>query len=216
MTIFNEPRNRRPITRSYDLAPPGPTKLYRCQSEEKNLALALGAYSEACQAATAYTSDIDEGVLIMRIPGAMVSPVRGGRARRRSRPRRSRRLHLVSSIIKKRAALRRGGGPNIPKSPAIIQVYKGAVESIRGGLAYLSLESIDGQRLQIEWDAAELARLGVGERLPFILKTITVGNRMEHEFTPDELRPLSAELRSEIDALREHYRKTGQFDDDDE
>jgi hypothetical protein len=106
--------------------------------------------------------------------------------------------------------------PHQPGAPAVIQFYNGIVEAVHEGLAYLALEAPDGQRLQIEWDETELAALKIKEGEPFILKTMTDGNKLEYQFIRDQLRPVSGELQREISDLMSHYRATGELDDDDE
>jgi hypothetical protein len=96
------------------------------------------------------------------------------------------------------------------------QRYEGYVDAIHEGLAYLILESRSGQRLEIEWDAAELAKKSIGERQPFILKTVTIGNTIRYQFIPDRLRPLPEDMQRDIRDLLRHYRATGELDDDDE
>ncbi len=230
MNILEEPRPRERVTRDYEFEPENPTRLYGYQPEDKALAMAFAAQrgpqpnqmrATTQQTATTYKSDFDEGVLIIRARGSVVAEwflKQEKQARKPLHPKWFRR-YLASPFALMRRAKKKGGGlkqPKLPKAPAVVQLYKGVVESIHEGMAYLTLESRNGQRLQIEWDAAELARREIGERQPFILKTIEEENKLTYEFIPDRPQPLSAELRSQIDALREHYTATGQFDDDDE
>jgi hypothetical protein len=106
--------------------------------------------------------------------------------------------------------------PRKPPVAAVLQIYKGYVDAIHEGLAYLILESRNGQRLQIEWDAADLAKKSIEERQPFILKTVSIGNKFQYEFIPDQLRPLPGDMQRDIQKLLSHYRATGELDDDDE
>lgn len=227
MTMLKEPRPRNRITRDYEFDSENHTKLYGHQPEDKALAMAfapqsgsqplhMGATTQLAE--TTYKSDFDEDVLITRGSVVTASSKQDRKARKRPRPKRFQR-NSASSFALIRHAKKKGGGlkqPKPPKAPAVVQLYKGVVESVHEGMAYLALESRNGQRLQIEWDAAELARKKIGERQPFILKTIEEENMLAYEFIPDRPQPLSAELQSEIDALREHYKASGQFDDDDE
>lgn len=229
MTMLKEPRPRSRITRDYEFESETHTRLYDYQPEDKALAMAFAAQSgpqplqrgaSTQQVETTYKSDFDEGVLITW--GSVVSGSLGQERKVRKLPRPKKRLRqrsLARWIERRRGTPRLGGDrkpPKPPKAPAVVQSYKGVVESVHEGLAYLTLEARNGQRLQIEWDAAELTGWGIGERQPFILKTIEEENKLVYEFIPDRPLPLSAELRSEIDALREYYQASGQFDDDDE
>lgn len=233
MLFEKEALARNPITRSYELGSDKDedTRLYDCQQEDKALGMALTArlvafhqaLSEATtpQPETTYQSDFGEDTLIIRESVAVVPLGQRRQPRKRKQPglycrRLFGRLPLAAA---KRLLSRRSRGrstPNQPKAPAITQFYKGVVEAVHEGLAYLTLETRNGQRLQIEWDEAELLQKNIGERQPFILKTITKGNRLEYEFIPDRFHPLSGDLQREIDDLKRHYQATGELDDDDE
>jgi hypothetical protein len=228
MTLLKEPRSSHSVTGSYELLKDGNTKLYDYQPEDKALAMALSAHSAAplsrsrttaIRPDTIYKSDFDEDTLIISEPAAVRSSNRVKKFKRRNKPSHPRRRAPGPRKAGVRFAHRKMDGRKMsvqPKAPAIIQFYKGFVETVREGLAYLALESRTGQRVQIEWDEAELAEKNIGERQPFILKTITEGNQLKYEFILDRLRPLSDDLRDEIDALRSHYRAAGALDDDDD
>jgi hypothetical protein len=228
MTLLKESRSRHPVTRSYDdLRPVENTKLYDYQPEDKALAMALAAYSAtsvsrsratASRPETTYKSEFDEDTLIISESATVRSPKREKPSRRRTKPNPLSRYLFGRVQAFKRFPNRKTGGrrtPIQPKAPAIIQFYNGVVESVHEGLAYLTLEARSGQRLQIEWDEVELAGKGIKERQPFILKTITEENKLEYEFIPDQLHPLSNDLQREISDLMSHYRATGELDDDD-
>lgn len=219
MTVLGEPRVRHRITREYEWVSEEDTRLYDCQPEDKALAMAFTAHSEGHQpflgAATSrpettYKSDFDEDILIVGGSTAAAPFKQGSPAGRRYRPKRPPGRFVASRIAAMRPFGRKRDDrrkPNQPKAPAIIQFYDGVVETVHEGLAYLTLEARNGQRFRIEWDAAELARSGIGERQPFILKTITEGNRLEYEFIPDQLRPLPDRLQDEIAALKDHFER---------
>jgi len=228
MSVLQEPQSRRPVTCWYELRPPEDTRLYDFQPEDKALALAAHSATTLNQSTAtdspfeaAYKSDFDEDTYILTEPEGAANVISGRRSRGRTKPHRARRRYFGRSPLLKRPQIRLGGGRqhHAPFStPAIIQFYNGIVDSVHRGLAYLTLEARNGhgERLQIEWDAAELSAEGIGERQPFILKTITEGNRLEYEFIPDQLHPLPADMQREISDLLSHYRATGQLDDDGE
>jgi hypothetical protein len=103
-----------------------------------------------------------------------------------------------------------------PTSTGVVQTYQGFVDAVHDGMAYLSLETVGGHRLALQWDARELAAKSIGERQPFVLQTLTSGDTMRFEFAPDALQPLSVHLLQEIDDLTAYYRATGELDGDDE
>jgi hypothetical protein len=228
MTRLKEPQSRRPVTRSYEMWPEENTKLYGYQPEDKALAMALSAHSAtppspsratAPRPDTTYKSDFAEDTLIISESISFALLKRKKVSRRRNKPSPSRRRPSGPLTACKRYSNRKSDGRSIPvqpKAPAIIQFYKGIVEAVHEGLAYLTLETRTGQRLQIEWDEAELAEKNIGERQPFILKTITKSTRLEYEFVLDQLHPLSKDLQGAIADLKSHYRATGELDDDDD
>ncbi len=91
-------------------------------------------------------------------------------------------------------------------SNGVVQTFQGFVDAVHHGMAYLTLETADGHRLELEWDAAELAAKSIGERQPFTLETVTTSDTMRFKFTLDRLQPLSSQLLQEIDELAAHYR----------
>jgi hypothetical protein len=99
---------------------------------------------------------------------------------------------------------------------AVIQTYKGFVDAVHDGIAYLSLEGEHDQRLELEWDAVELASQSIAERQPFILCISTRRDSIQFRFAPDRAQPLSDPLLQEINVLAAHYRSTGELDDDGE
>ncbi|MHB1560794.1 MAG: poly(ADP-ribose) polymerase family protein [Isosphaeraceae bacterium] len=229
MTILGKLRGRNLITRDYERPSGEATRRYGCQPEEKALAMTLAPHSEGRQLfhgvpfsgpETTYKSGFDEDILIVEGPAAAAPFKQVSHDRRRKRPKRSlRRPRFLGIDVKRAFGLAQPGArrtPYRPKTSVTVQCYDGVVETVHEGLAYLTLEARNGRRFQIEWDAAELARSGIRERQPFALKTITQGNRLEYEFIPGQLRPLPGRLRNEIDALRDYYRATGEFDDDDD
>ena len=209
MSIGLQERPEKPITRLYNFERSGK------------------AYGRAISAQTEPGSsfDFDEDTLIL---GPVQQPslasfqtrMPRGKSRRRLPGRRHRLLGVLSGLPKLLFKVRDTGKREVtPKKPpvaAVLQIYKGYVDAIHEGLAYLILESRNGQRLQIEWDAADLAKKSIEERQPFILKTVSIGNKFQYEFIPDQLHPLPGDMQRDIQKLLSHYRATGELDDDDE
>jgi len=195
------------------------TRLYGYQTSSKALAKA-----QALHVGGKYVSDIEEDTLVWSgsqgVGVPVKSPRRGRRRSTRSLPPSSIETRSLSKIglgsrkIKNKKINR--GSSLTPRNAAIVQHYKGFVDSIRDGMAYLTLESQNGQRIELEWDARELAQKSIGERQPFVLNTMTVGDSMRCDFVGDRLQPLPEELRKDIDELVSHYRLTGDLDDDDD
>ncbi len=234
MTLLKEPRSQRPITRSYEPSlEKQNTRLYDFQPEGKALGMALNAQVSARTGASGmgaspfdgtFQSEFDEDtlsnfgedILIISGPVATKPSRREQLFKRRNKPSPHRRRRFVRLAAGIHSPNRMSGARKTrvpPKAPAIIQIYKGVVETVHEGFAYLILETRDGQRVEIEWDETELANKNIGERQPFILKTMTAGNKLEYEFILDQLHPLSEDLQDAIDDLKRHYRSTGELDD---
>lgn len=194
------------------------TRLYGYQTSSKALAKA-----QALHVGGKYVSDIEEDTLVWSGHQRVEPPGKQGRRVRRKRSprvRKSSQLSLPRRVImppiKGKQGSKRGLGSIVPKIAAVVQHYKGFVDAIHGGMAYLTLESRDGQRLELEWDARELAKKSIGERQPFILNTLTLGNTMRCDFVRDRDQPIPESLRKDINDLMSHYRSTNDLDDDDE
>jgi len=195
------------------------TRLYGYQTSSKALAKA-----QAFQVGGGYVSDIEEDTFVWSgLQGVFAPfkrPRRGQRRGTRSVPpspivkRSLSKIGLGSRTYKNKKINR--GSSLTPRNAAIVQHYKGFVDSIRDGMAYLTLESQNGQRIELEWDASELAQKSIGDRQPFVLNTMTLGDSMRCDFVGDRLQPLPEELRKDIDELVSHYRLTGDLDDDDD
>ena len=189
MSIGLQERPEKPITRLYNPI----TRLYNFERSGKVYGRAISAQTEPGS-----SFDFDEDTLILGpVQQPSLAPFQTrmprGKSRRRLPGRRHRLLGVLSGLpklpFKVKDAGKREVTPRKPPVAAVLQIYKGYVDAIHEGLAYLILESRNGQRLQIEWDAADLAKKSIEERQPFILKTVSIGNKFQYEFIPDQLRP---------------------------
>jgi hypothetical protein len=97
-------------------------------------------------------------------------------------------------------------------APEKVTNYQGFVEAVEDGIAYLNLEDEKGRRIEIEWDANELAEKGIFERAPFLLTIREFEDRVKFRFRADKSDTLSEQTRSEIHALLSHYESTGELD----
>jgi hypothetical protein len=216
MSPILQEKLKKPITRSYEFEPG--RRSYEFEPSRN-------VYSRALSTATKadFFLEIDEDTFIVgeaketecERPGTRPNPekpVRGHLLKRyRLLKARFRRLHCKAKPAAKKASIKKK-----PPSAAVLRIYKGYVDAVHDGLAYLILENQSGQRLEIEWDAADLSKEAIGERQPFVLKTLSIENELKYEFIPDRLRPLPKELKQNIADLLSHYRATGDLDDDNE
>ncbi len=116
-----------------------------------------------------------------------------------------------------------GGGPGKRKlatrtearraMDATVTKFRGFVEAVEDGVAYLQLEDERGGRLEIEWPAEELVAKGIGERAVFRLTTRELKDVVKFQFAAEKPKPLSAETEAEIQDLLSHYETTGDDDD---
>jgi hypothetical protein len=220
MTLAIRAKLKEPITRSYDFEPN--RKAYDCEPSRKAYGRAISIGTEAD-----FFLEIDEDTFI--VGEAKESECAHNQDRmKRGKPIRGRLrkryphvaalfgLYGFSRKLKSKPAGKKAAITRNPRSPAVLQSYKGYVDAVHEGLAYLILENQNGQRLEIEWDAADLRRKSIGERQPFVLKTLATGNELKYEFIPDRIRPLPKALQQNIAELLSHYRATGDLDDHDE
>lgn len=195
------------------------TRLYGYQTSSKALAKA-----QAFQVGGGYVSGIiEEDTLVWSGYQRVEPPGKKGRRERRKRSprvRQSSQPSLPKRVLmppkKGKQRSKRGLGSVVPKIAAVVQHYRGFVDAIHGGMAYLTLESQGGQRLELEWDARELAKKSIGERQPFILNTLTLGDTMRCDFVRDRVQPIPESLRKDINDLMSHYRSTNDLDNDDD
>jgi len=220
MSIGLQELPEKPITRLYNFERSGKAygRAISAQTEPGSSFDFDKAYGRVISAQTEPGSsfDFDEDTLIL---GPVQTRMPRGKSRRRLPGRRHRLLGVLSGLpkllFKVKDTGKREVTPRKPPVAAVLQIYKGYVDAIHEGLAYLILESRNGQRLQIEWDAADLAKKSIEERQPFILKTVSIGNKFQYEFIPDQLRPLPGDMQLDIQKLLSYYRATGELDDDD-
>jgi hypothetical protein len=88
--------------------------------------------------------------------------------------------------------------PPVPRRKPASERFEGFVEKLEGDIAYISLESERGERLQGPYPADELAAQGVGERDRFWLTLTDVGDSVRFDIRLIPHKIISAERQREI------------------
>ncbi len=98
-------------------------------------------------------------------------------------------------------------------SPPRIEHFSGVVDTVRDGVAYLTLTDDIGHEVEIEWDATDLASKSIQEGHHFQLTTEAVDGHTEFHFRPVVALPLDADMRHEIEDVLRRYRERGFLED---
>jgi len=88
--------------------------------------------------------------------------------------------------------------PPIPRRKPASERFEGFVERVEGEVAYVSLESERGERLQGPYPADELAARGVGERDRFRLTLTDEGESVRFDLQSIPRKTVPAERQAEI------------------
>src|SRR5262245_23595365 len=88
--------------------------------------------------------------------------------------------------------------PSLPRPKPASERIEGFVEKLEADVAYVSLESERGERLQGPYPADDLAAIGVGERDRFWLTLTDVGDSVRFDIQLIPRKTLLAERQREI------------------
>jgi hypothetical protein len=88
--------------------------------------------------------------------------------------------------------------PPVPRRKPASERFEGFVERLEEDVAYVSLESERGERLQGPYPADDLAAKGVGERDRFWLTLTDVGDSVRFDIQLIPRKTISAERQREI------------------
>jgi hypothetical protein len=104
--------------------------------------------------------------------------------------------------------------PPVPRRKPASERFEGFVERCEGDVAYISLESERGERLQGPYPADELAARGVGDRDRFWLTLTDMGDSVRFDIELIPRKTISAERQREIQ--REIEQALGGYTPDDD
>jgi len=106
--------------------------------------------------------------------------------------------------------------PRLPDSSEVVsEVFRGRVDNIRNGIAFVTLISKDRDTLLARWPEKDLAKASIGKSDLFELTMTDEGGRITNSFRKIARRRLSQKLWKDVEELRDAYAHLLDNQDDD-